>query len=241
MYGKLSKQWCGNVGVYIDRISSSSCFGMSAELKKIAKEFAVMRSWSGRIDLFGLYVEFSQYRSCDNTLGNCFFQISSYSRAYVREIYEKTKGQVPLGPLLGKQNIQAKEVHCWLKLIARICLNVTRRILTAFWGMSAWKNVRSHSETAEYKQVFWTKTLVYVEEVRMLWSWKYFEWIKQTTIEFGSRMMWFIFRSRWVVFTLASNIPPELHNFYIILSVIPEHSVLVKCLYICLYCYFRKP
>jgi len=26
-------------------------------------------------------------------------------------IYEKTKGQVPLGPLLGKQNIQAKEVY----------------------------------------------------------------------------------------------------------------------------------
>ena len=161
MYGKLSKhwrharQWCGNVGVYIDRISSSSFFGMSAELNKIAKEFAVMRSWSGRIDLFGLYVLFSQYRSCDNTLGNCLFQISSYSRAYVREIYEKTKGQVPLGPLLGKQNIQAKEVHCWLKLIARIRLNVTRRILTAFWGMSAWKNVRSHSETAGYKQVFW--------------------------------------------------------------------------------------
>ena len=36
-----------------------------------------------------------------------FFQISSYSRAYLRIIYEKIKGQVPLGPLLGKQNIQA--------------------------------------------------------------------------------------------------------------------------------------
>ena len=44
-------------------------------------------------------------------LGNSFFQISSYSCAYLRIIYEKTMGQVPLGPLLGKQNIQAKEVY----------------------------------------------------------------------------------------------------------------------------------
>ena len=33
------------------------------------------------------------------------------SHAYVRIIYERTKGQVPLGPLLGKQNLQAKEVY----------------------------------------------------------------------------------------------------------------------------------
>ena len=63
------------------------------------------------IDLFSLYVLFSQNRSCDNTLENCFFQIPSYSRAYVRIIQEKTKSQVPLGPLLGKQNIQPKEVY----------------------------------------------------------------------------------------------------------------------------------
>ena len=36
------------------------------------------------IDLFGLYVLFSQNRSCDYTLEKCFFQISSYSRTYVR-------------------------------------------------------------------------------------------------------------------------------------------------------------
>ena len=35
------------------------------------------------IDLFSLYILFSQYRSCDNTLEDCFFQISSYLRAYV--------------------------------------------------------------------------------------------------------------------------------------------------------------
>ena len=48
------------------------------------------------IDLFSWYILFSQKRSCDNTPKNCFFQISSYSRAFVRIIYEKTKGQVPL-------------------------------------------------------------------------------------------------------------------------------------------------
>ena len=30
---------------------------------------------------------------------------------YVRIIYEKTKGQIPLQPSLGKQNIQPKEVY----------------------------------------------------------------------------------------------------------------------------------
>ena len=60
------------------------------------------------IDLFSLYVLFSQYRSCDNTLKNCVFQISSCSRAYVRIIYEKTKGQVPLGPPLGKKRTTSR-------------------------------------------------------------------------------------------------------------------------------------
>ena len=30
---------------------------------------------------------------------------------YICIIYEKTNGQIPLGPLLEKQNIQAKEVY----------------------------------------------------------------------------------------------------------------------------------
>ena len=73
-----------------------------------------IRVASNLIDLFSMYVLFSQYRSCDNTLDNCLFQISSHSRAYLRVIYEKTKGQrqVSLGPLLGEQNIQAREVYC---------------------------------------------------------------------------------------------------------------------------------
>ena len=45
-----------------------------------------------KIDLFRVYVLFSQYRSCDNTLENCFLQISSYTRAYPHINYEKTKG-----------------------------------------------------------------------------------------------------------------------------------------------------
>ena len=35
---------------------------------------------------------------------------------YLRTIYEETMGQVPLGPLLGKQNIQAKEVYSGYKI-----------------------------------------------------------------------------------------------------------------------------
>ena len=61
-----------------------------------------------QIDLFSLYILFSQYRSCDDTLENYFFQTSSYSCAYQRIIYEKKKEQIPLSPLLGKQNIQTK-------------------------------------------------------------------------------------------------------------------------------------
>ena len=36
----------------------------------------------------------SQCRSCDNTQKSCSIQISSYSHANVRIIYEKTKGQI---------------------------------------------------------------------------------------------------------------------------------------------------
>ena len=41
-----------------------------------------------------------------------FIQISSYLGAHVCIIYEKTKGQIPLRPSLGKHKIQAKEVYC---------------------------------------------------------------------------------------------------------------------------------
>ena len=67
-------------------------------------------------DLFILYVLFLQYRSCDNTLEDCLFQISSYSHSYARITYEKTKVEVPLGPLLRKQNKKKRSINlCILK------------------------------------------------------------------------------------------------------------------------------
>ena len=74
------------------------------------------------IDLFSLYVLFSQYMSCENTLENCFFQISSYSRAYLRVIYEKTMGQVRLGPLLEKP-VCGKTKHTRCVLHVGSCIN----------------------------------------------------------------------------------------------------------------------
>ena len=62
------------------------------------------------INLFSLYVY---------TLENCFLQITSNSRAYLRIIYEEIKGQVSVGPLLGKQNIQVKEVY-WLNILLMV-------------------------------------------------------------------------------------------------------------------------
>ena len=47
------------------------------------------------IDLFSLYVLFSQYRSCVNTLENYFFQVLFYSLAYVCIIYEKIRVKFP--------------------------------------------------------------------------------------------------------------------------------------------------
>jgi len=44
------------------------------------------------IDLFSLYVLFSNLRPRDATRGNSFLQLSSYARANVRIINEKTKG-----------------------------------------------------------------------------------------------------------------------------------------------------
>ena len=54
------------------------------------------------IDLFSWYFLFFQYRSRGNTLPeNLFFVL--FTRAYVRVgiNYEKTKGEVPLGPSIG--------------------------------------------------------------------------------------------------------------------------------------------
>ena len=54
------------------------------------------------IHLFSLYVLFSQCRSYDNTLEDCFFQIFPHSRAYVSIMMKKTKGEIP--PELHREN-----------------------------------------------------------------------------------------------------------------------------------------
>ena len=107
-----------------------------------------------RIDLFRMYLLFSQCEVCGSTLENCFFQISSYLNIYIlwfnfilglniiffvsnslsyitttymskgkimSYLYIKQKGKILLRPsrgkqnihtpLLGKKNIQAKEVY----------------------------------------------------------------------------------------------------------------------------------
>ena len=80
------------------------------------------------IDLFCLYkkhILFSQCRSRDVTLESCFFEISSYSRAYVRIIYERQKAN-PFGNI--------RHLPCPLK---RVQLRVEPY---GFWrGGAGWK------------------------------------------------------------------------------------------------------
>ena len=49
------------------------------------------------MDRFSLYVLFSYFRPRDVTLGNSFFQMSSYACAYVCVTCEKNKRKIPLG------------------------------------------------------------------------------------------------------------------------------------------------
>ena len=64
-----------------------------------------------RIDLFCMYVLFSQCEVCGSTLENCFFQISLYLNIYMPKgkimsyLYIYQKGKIPLRPSRGKQNI----------------------------------------------------------------------------------------------------------------------------------------
>ena len=68
--------------------SSLVCEQPSPPLKENrgVDEFTLARSLMSRSS--------TQCFICDNTLENCFIQISSYSHAYVHIIYEKTKGQI---------------------------------------------------------------------------------------------------------------------------------------------------
>ena len=68
------------------------------------------------MDLFSLYVLFSHFRPRDVTLGNSFFQMWSYTHAHVCITYEKKKQKKNslrniTWSEMGKQNVQAKEVH----------------------------------------------------------------------------------------------------------------------------------
>ena len=66
------------------------------------------------MDLFSLYVLFSHLRQRDATLGNSFFQMSSYAHACVRITYEKRNGKKHdniTGSEMGKQDVQTKKVH----------------------------------------------------------------------------------------------------------------------------------
>ena len=92
------------------------------------------------IDLFSLYVLFSQYRSCNNTLESCFFQTSSYSLAYLRIIYGKTKGHVPLGPNLPRSR--------FLDVMQRSPKTALRDILKTAASKTTWD---LHQEKKTYK------------------------------------------------------------------------------------------
>ena len=59
------------------------------------------------IDLFSLYVLFFQHRSFDNTLEECFFQISSHPCAYLRIIYENIRNSIGKEKHKPKSSIKA--------------------------------------------------------------------------------------------------------------------------------------
>jgi len=56
---------------------------------------------SKSIDLFSLYVLFSNFKPRDVTRGNSFFQMSSYARANVRITNDKNKKKIPMRALRG--------------------------------------------------------------------------------------------------------------------------------------------
>ena len=63
-------------------------------VKRTMRYYLTVRAGKA-IDLFSLYILFSQFRPREVTLGNCFFQLPPYARAHVRMIFENTKGKFP--------------------------------------------------------------------------------------------------------------------------------------------------
>ena len=76
-----------SVNVFVDKVPEFGPFPQPYSERKLRSSFI--------IDLFSLYVLFSHFRPLDATLGNSFFQRSSYARAHVRINYEETKGKFP--------------------------------------------------------------------------------------------------------------------------------------------------
>ena len=62
------------------------------------------------IDLLSLYVLFSEYRSCDNTLEKFLSNFVLFMGISTHNLW-KDEGSSSLGTSSGKQNIQAKEVY----------------------------------------------------------------------------------------------------------------------------------
>ena len=71
------------------------------------------------IDLFSLYVLFFQHRLFDNTLEECFFQISSHPCVYLRIIYENIRNSIGKEKHKPKRSIKAWSLQ--LTTISLIC------------------------------------------------------------------------------------------------------------------------
>ena len=73
-------------------------------------EPTLMQPIYAAIDLLSLYVLFSEYRSCDNTLEKFLSNFVLFMGICMYNLW-KDKGSSSLGTSTGKQNIQAKEVY----------------------------------------------------------------------------------------------------------------------------------
>ena len=147
---KLKSYWCGYIACTIwNTLWKVFCTVCRYKLFLMYWVRIQLHVHANVIDLFSLYVLFSQDRSFDDTLENCFFQILSYSRAYLCVMYEMTKGKVPLGPLLGKQNIQVKEVYTFQR-----CIDTLQSTFMSLLGCldAYWDN--SQSCKISYSQYF---------------------------------------------------------------------------------------
>ena len=133
------------------------------------------------IDVFSLYILFSQCRSCDVTLESCFFEFASCSRAYIRIIYEKTR-QTLLGTSHDlhwenkiyklKRSIHIHRMNWvrtnwysmergawWSRLGLRLNQNRKERFQLKFWlwicpfGLSTWKIWRMEDISKDSRNV----------------------------------------------------------------------------------------